>query len=125
HRMLVIHNDAGSGGQLGRIEPKPFRRYAFGSLLGYVDEVHQRHFKQKLLQCDSLALPGRVAVYSADQLKETVVTEKYDSVMCHLVLDHGGILSDDFFSTLRKTFLKEQGILLNPVKSIAKNEVAR
>lgn len=123
--MLVIHNDAGSGGRIGRIETKPFRRYAFGSLLNYVDEVHQRNFKQKLLECHSLALPGGVAVYDKEQLQQTVVNEKYDSVMCHLVLDHGGILSDDLFLILRKEFLKENGVLLNPVKSIAKNEVAR
>jgi tetratricopeptide (TPR) repeat protein len=123
--MLVIHNDAGSGGRMQTIEPKPFRRFAFGSLLGYADEVHERLFKRRMLQCSSLALPAGVQVYDSEQLRGIGVNEKYDSVMCHLVLDHGGVLIDDFFSALRADFLKPDGILLNAVKSIAKSEVAR
>jgi len=34
-------------------------------------------------------------------------------------------VADDFFSTLRADFLKTDGILLNPVKTITKTEVAR
>lgn len=125
--MLVVHNDPGSGGQLQVVESKPFRRYAFGSLLAYMDEVHQRLFKQQKILCNSLALPGGVAAYGQEHLQGIARSdsEKYDSVMCHLILDHGGVLTDDFFATLRAEFLKPDGILLNQVKSIAKNDVAQ
>jgi glycosyltransferase involved in cell wall biosynthesis len=73
----------------------------------------------------SLALPGDVAVYDQDQLQGIEVAEKYDSVMCHLVLDHGGVVAEGFFSALRAGFLHPGGLLLNPVRSIAKSEVAK
>jgi hypothetical protein len=123
--MLVVHNDAGSGGQIRMIEPKPYRRFAFGTLLSYADEVYERLFKQKMLACSSLLLPGGAETYSKNHLQGVAVGEKYDSVICHLVLDAGGVLTDDFFSTLRADFLKKDGVLLNPVKTIAKQEVAR
>jgi tetratricopeptide (TPR) repeat protein len=123
--MLVIHNDAVTGGRLRSIETRPFRRYAFGSLLAYAEEVHQRVFHQRLIQCHTLLLPGGVPSYGREQLANVLVGEKYDSVMCHLNLDHGGVLDDSFLSLAREMFLKENGRLLNPVKSIAKSEVSK
>ncbi|MBN1611229.1 MAG: hypothetical protein JW940_31645 [Polyangiaceae bacterium] len=125
HRMLVVHNLVGAGDGVQTIESKPFRRFAFGSLLAYADDVAKRIGQQRLLQSHSLALPGALSVYGEDQLQGIPVGEKYDSVVCHLVLDHGGVLTEGFFSTLRAQFLKTGGILLNPVKSITKSDVAR
>jgi tetratricopeptide (TPR) repeat protein len=122
--MLVVHNIVGAGERLKVIEPKPYRKFAFGSLLAYADGVYERAYEQRLLS-SSLALPGDLAVYGKDQLQGIAVGERYDSVVCHLVLDHGGVVTEDFFSTLRADFLKAGGRLLNPVKSIAKNDVAR
>jgi len=122
--MLVVHNIVGSDDRVRVIERTPFRKFAFGSLLAYVDDVAKRGGQQRVLQSDSLALPGDVAVYQQDQLQGISVSEKYDSVMCHLVLDHGGVLNEDFFSTLRTDFLKTDGILLNSVRSITKSDVA-
>lgn len=123
--MLVVHNIATAGERVGVIEPKPFRKFAFGSLLHYADGVEERLFKQKTLLSSSLALPGDVPVYGKDQLQGIAVGDKFDSIVCHLVLDHGGVVTDDFFSTLRTDFLRPDGRLLNPVKSITKNDVAR
>lgn len=123
--MLVVHNVAGATGVARAVEPKPFRSFAFGSLLAYADEVAKRGGGQPLLVSESLALPADVLAYGKEQLEGIAVAEKYDSVMCHLVLDHGGVLTEDFFSTLRKSFLKTDGVLLNPVKSITKNDVAQ
>jgi hypothetical protein len=124
-RLLVVHNAPGPGDSIRTIEPKPFRRYAFGSLLGYADEVCERLFQRRLVHCSSLALPSGVQSYGKEQLQGIVVAEKYDAVMCHLVLDHGGVMVDDFFAALRDQFLTDDGVLMNPVKSIAKDEVAR
>lgn len=123
--MLVVHNDGGSGHRLGVIEPKPLRRFAFGSLLAYGDEVYGRVAGQRMLECSCLALPSGVSVYDKDQLRGILPPTKFDSVLCHLVLDHGGTMTDDFFETLRVDFLAPDGLLLNPVKTIAKDEVAR
>jgi hypothetical protein len=125
HRMLVVANIVNAGDPVRAIQPKPFRKFAFGSLLGYADEVAKRVGQQRTLLSHSLMLPGGVAVYGKDQLQGISVAEPYDSVMCHLVLDHGGVLTDDFFSTLRADFLRQGGLLLNPVRSITKNDVAR
>lgn len=125
HRMLIVHNDAGSGQRVGVIEQKPFRRYAFGSLLAYADDVYARGHKARMLECSCLSLPGGVPVYTKEQLSGIACPQKFDSILCHLVLDHGGVLTDDFFGVLREEFLAPGGILLNPVKSIAKDEVAR
>jgi hypothetical protein len=123
--MLVVHNLVGANEREHVIQAKPFRKFAFGSLLVYADEVAKGLGKQRLLLSESLPLPGDIAVYGKDQLQAVTVAEKYDSVMCHLVLDHGGVLAEDFFATLRADFLVPGGILLNPVHSITKNEVAR
>ena len=123
--MLVVHNIVGSNDRVQAIEAKPYRKFAFGSLLAYADDVAKRAGGDAMLVSDSLALPGDVAVYGKEQLQGVSVGEKYDSVMCHLILDHGGVVAEDFFSTLREALLKPGGILLNPVKSIAKNDVAR
>jgi hypothetical protein len=125
HRMLVVHNIVGKADRVREIEPKPFRKFAFGSLLAYADEVSKRTNREPALRSDSLALPGGVAAYGRELLAGISVDEKYDSIMCHLVLDHGGVVSDDFLSTLRADFLKPDGNLLNSVKSITKNDVAR
>src|SRR5688572_7633112 len=114
-RMLVVHNIVGASERVQVVEPKPFRKFAFGSLLAYADGVYERLFKRQMLFSSSLALPGGVAVYGKDQLQGIAVGEKYDSVMCHLVLDHGGVVTDDFFSTLRTDFLEAVGSLPNPV----------
>jgi hypothetical protein len=123
--MLVVHNIVGAGDRLRTIDPRPFRKFAFGSLLGYADDAAKRAGKPLPLVSDCLALPGDVAVYDARSLAGIGVDQKYDSVMCHLVLDHGGVLAEDFLSALREDFLREGGLLLNPVKSITKTEVAR
>lgn len=123
--MLVIHNDPGSGGRVGLIEPHPLRRYAFGSLLAYADQVHNQLFKEPMLVCHSLPLSSGVGSYDSGHLCDVAVKERYDSVMCHLILDHGGVVAEDFFAAVRSQLLKPAGVLLNPVKSIAKNEVAR
>jgi hypothetical protein len=125
HRMLVVHNIASTGERVLAIEAKPFRKFGFGSLLAYADEVAKRLGEERLLLSDSLALPAGVASYGREELQGIAVGEKYDSVVCHLVLDHGGVLAEDFFSTLRAEFLKADGALLNPVQSITKNDVAR
>lgn len=123
--MLVVHNIVGASDRVGVIEPKPFRKFAFGSLLAHADDVAKRLGGARMLLSESLALPGGVPLYGSDQLQGISVSERYDSVMCHLVLDHGGVLTEDFFATLRAEFLKPEGILLNPVASITKNDVAR
>jgi len=125
HRMLVVHNIVGKADRVREIEPKPFRKFAFGSLLAYADEAAKRANREAWLRSESLALPGGCAVYGKEQLAGISVAEKYDSIMCHLVLDHGGVLNDEFLSTLRAEFLEPGGILLNSVKSITKNDVAR
>jgi hypothetical protein len=122
--MLVVHNLASGADQLRVIEAKPFRKYSFGSLLAYADEVAQRAGRPHMLVSDSLALPRDVAVYGAEQLRGVAVGAKYDSIFCHFVLDDGGVLVDDFFAALRADFLAPGGLLLNPVKSITKNDVA-
>ncbi|HYQ17331.1 MAG TPA: hypothetical protein VEQ58_16275 [Polyangiaceae bacterium] len=124
HRMLVVHNIPSGDDRLRVIEPRPFRKFSFGSLLAYADEVAQRAGRRQMLLSDSLALPGDVAVYGKDLLQGVAVTEKYDSIMCHFVLDEGGVLVDDLFAALRADFLVQGGLLLNPVKSITKNHVA-
>ena len=124
HRMLVVHNIPSASDPVRTIELKPFRKFAFGSLLAYGDNVEERLSKERM-QCSSLALPGGVAVYGKAQLQGIEVGEKYGSILCHLVLDHGGVVADDFFSALRADFLASDGTLLNPVKSITKNDVAR
>ena len=123
--MLVVHNIVGSSERVGVIEPKAFRKFAFGSLLHYADGVEESLFKQKTLVSSCLALPGDVPVYGKAELQGIAVGDKYDAIVCHLVLDHGGVVTDDFFSTLRTDFLEADGRLLNPVKSITKNDVAR
>jgi len=125
HRMLVVDNIVTPSDRMRAIDPKPFRKFAFGSLLAYADEVAKRTGKQPMLESNSLTLPAGVSTYDTAQLEGIAVAEKYDSVVCHLVLDHGGVVADDFFATLRADFLKPGGILLNPVKSIAKTDVAR
>jgi len=125
HRMLVVHNIVGAGDPLRTIATKPFRSFAFGSLLAYADEVANRLGQERLLASESLALPGGVPRYGQEQLEGIAVAEKYDSVTCHLVLDHGGVVSDDFFSALRANFLVAGGTLLNAVKSNTKRDVAR
>jgi hypothetical protein len=125
HRMLVVHNLPGTGEHVRVIDAKPYRKFAFGSLLAYVVDVAKRIGKEGMLQSSSLALPEGVAVYGQEVLDGISVGEKYDSIMCHLVLDHGGVLTDEFFSRLRAEFLKPGGVLLNPVKSITKADVAR
>lgn len=123
--MLVIHNIVGAGDRLRTVDPRPFRKFAFGSLLGYADEAAKRAGRPAPLVSDCLALPGDVAVYDARALEGVAIDQKYDSVMCHLVLDHGGVLADDFLSAIRADFLRPGGQLLNPVKSITKTDVAR
>ena len=125
HRMLVVHNLVGPGERLGIVEPRPFRKYAFGNLLGHLDDAAKRSGKLASLVSDCLALPADLAVYDAAALQGVAVDQKYDSVMCHLVLDHGGVLGDDFLAALRADFLRPEGLLLNPVKSITKTDVAR
>jgi hypothetical protein len=123
--MLVVNNIVTTSDRLRTIEPKPFRKFSFGSILAHADEVTKRIGSEPLLVSHSLVLPSNVATYDKAQLQGIAVGEKYDSVMCHLVLDHGGVLTDDFFATLRADFLKPGGTLLNPVKSITKSDVAR
>jgi hypothetical protein len=125
HRMLVVHNLVGAGDRVRTIDLRPFRKYAFGGLLGYADDAAKRANRPLPLTSECLALPGDIAVYDAARLEGLAVDHKYDSVMCHLVLDHGGVLADDFLSALRADFLKPGGLLLNPVKSITKTDVAR
>jgi glycosyltransferase involved in cell wall biosynthesis len=123
--MLVVHNVGGAGDRVRTLEAKPFRRFAFGSLLAYADEVAVRLGQERLLVTESLALPGDVSLYGQEQLEGIEVGETYDSIMCHLVLDHGGVVSDDFFTALRARFLAPGGSLLNAVKSNTKRDVAR
>lgn len=123
--MLVVHNTAGSGDRIGAIEAKPFRNFAFGSLLAFADAVYERLFQHKLLDCSCLALPSGASFYDRAALHGISSDEKFDSVMCHVVMDHGAVLTDDFVAELSEKFLKPGGRLLNPVKSIAKDEVAR
>jgi hypothetical protein len=125
HRMLVVHNVVKPGERLQVIEPKPFRSFAFGSLLAYANDVSERTLKRNILLSHSLALPAGVPLYGREQLQGIALDARYDSVLCHLVLDHGGVVGDDFFSALRADFLETDGILLNPVTSITKNDVAR
>jgi tetratricopeptide (TPR) repeat protein len=123
--MLVVHNIVGASDRVRAIEQKPFRKFAFGSLLAYAEGVDERVFKQRTLLSSSLALPGGAPVYAKDQLEGIAVGDKYDSIVCHLVLDHGGVVTDDFFATLRTDYLESGGRLLNAVKSNTKNDVAR
>jgi hypothetical protein len=125
HRMLVVHNLVSTGDRVHIIDAKPFRKFAFGSLLAYADEVAKARGNERMLVSESLALPAGVPVYGKELLQGITVTEKYDSILCHLVLDHGGVADDDLFSALRADWLKPRGILLNPVKSITKTDVAR
>jgi len=123
--MLVVHNLANAGEQTQVITASPFRKFAFGSLLAYADEVARRVGAERMLESHSLLLPGGVAVYGTEQVEPIEATHKYDSIVCHLVLDHGGVVHEDFFAALRGKFLKPDGILINPVQSITKNDVAR
>ncbi len=125
HRMLVVHNVVGAGDRVRTLEAKPFRRFAFGSLLAYADEVAGRLGQERLLVSESLVLPRDVPLYGPEQLEGIAVVDRYDSVMCHLVLDHGGVVSEDFFAALRAGFLAPGGTLLNAVKSNTKRDVAR
>jgi len=125
HRMLVVNNIVTPSDRMRAIDPKPFRKFAFGSLLAYVDEVAKRTGTGPPLLSDSLTLPADVSTYDERQLQGIAVPEKYDSVMCHLVLDHGGVVADAFFATLRADFLKPDGVVLNSVASITKTDVAR
>lgn len=125
HRMLVVHNDPGTGGELRTIEARDFQRYAFGSLLTYACEVYERVFQQRIIRTSTLRLPGEVPVYERAQLSEVSVGEHFDSVICHLNLDHGGVVTEEFLAELRERFLKPDGVLLNPVRDISKKEVAR
>lgn len=123
--MLVVHNIVGASDRVQIIEQKPYRKFAFGHLLGYADDVAKQSGRQRMLLSDSLALPANLDVYDKDLLEGIEVGEKYDSVMCHLLLDHGGVVASDFHALLRSDFLLAGGLLLNPVESIAKTEVAR
>ena len=124
HRMLVVHNIVGGTDRLQAIEAKPFRKFAFGSLLAYADEVESRLGAERMLASDSLALPGDVPLYGPELLQGIAVGEKYDSIVCHLVLDHGGVVVEQFFAALRADFLSPRGTLLNAVKSNTKQDVA-
>lgn len=115
----------GTDDRVSAIEAKAFRKYSFGSLLDDADTVARSLGRPPFLVSESLPLPGGLPAYGREQLAGIAVAEKYDSVMCHLVLDHGGVLTDDFFATLRAEFLTANGVLLNPVKSITKTDVAR
>ncbi|HEY3497377.1 MAG TPA: glycosyltransferase [Polyangiaceae bacterium] len=125
HRMLVVHNMVGAGDPVRVVERKPFRKYAFGNLLAHADEVARGLGKRQLLSSDSLAVPSGLPVYGGAELQGIAVAEKYDSIVCHLVLDHGGVVGEDFFAVLRSELLAPGGSLLNAVESIAKTDVAR
>lgn len=125
HRMLVVHNDPGTGGELRVIEARDFQRYAFGSLLSYACDVYERVFQQRIIRTSTLRLPGEVPVYERAQLSEVAVGERFDSVICHLNLDHGGVVNEEFLAELRERFLRPEGLLLNPVRDISKQQVAR
>ncbi len=125
HRMLVVHNLPGAGDRMRTVDPRAFRKYAFGNLLGHLEDTAKRAGQPSPLVSNCLALPGDIPLYDAAVLQGIAIDQKYDSVMCHLVLDHGGVLGDDFLAALRADFVRAGGLLLNPVKSITKTDVAR
>lgn len=125
HRMLVVHNDPGAGGELQAIEARDFQRSAFGSLLTCACEVYDRAFQQRIIRPSTLRLPREVPVYERAQLAEVPVGERFDSVLCHLSLDHGGVVTEEFLAELRERFLRPDGLLLNPVRDVSKQQVAR